>query len=411
MPRSSTLAMPNAASSRLLPGPYSEATVKEAARAALEEAGGAVTLGFAFASADYGERLEDFLELVQLHGHVPLLAGCSGSGVIGVGREVEQASGFSLLFLSLPEAELHTAILTERDVEEAASPEDWHRITGVGVGPGEVNAWISLVDPFGFPVEPWLESWNAAYPGVPTLGGLCSSGAGGTESAQADTVFVARNRERLDPGSALLIGLGGGVRVSPVLSQGCRPIGEPLTVTGTDGNLVLALGGKPAYAALAEAFESLSEEDKTRAQGNLFAGFASSEYVEEFKRGDFLIRTILGADSGSGAVALGAYPRVGQTLQWQLRDRRSADTDLLQRLGVGTGPGTGRGRQRPFASLVFSCNGRGRELFGSPDHDARALAKAVGPIPSAGLFCNGEIAPVSGRSFVHGYSVSIALFM
>ena len=207
------------------------------------------------------------------------------------------------------------------------------------------------------------------------------------------------------PGGAVLVGMQGGVAIRPLLSQGCRPIGEPLTITGSDANLVTALGGKPAYAALAEAFESLPDHEKVRAQGNLFAGLASSEYVEDFKRGDFLIRTILGADAGSGVVALGAYPRVGQTLQWQLRDRWSADVDLRERLSVQHRRGP-----QPFASLVFACNGRGTDLFGSPNHDAHALAQTIGKVPSAGLFCNGEIGPVGETSFVHGYTVSMALF-
>ncbi len=397
---SSPTTMSNTAASRLVLQPYTEEAVKEAARSALAEVGGRVSIGFVFASADYRDHLEDFLELIQLHGHVPLLVGCSGTGLIGTDEEAEQTSGFSLLLLHLPETKIHTATLQEHHVEEAQSAEDWHRITGVS--PGDVDTWISLVDPFGFPVEPWLAAWSEAYPGIDTIGGLCSSNLGGTQNEE---VFVIHNREVLDPGTAMLVGFKGGVTVHPLLAQGCRPIGEPLTVTGTDGNLVLALGGKPAYSALAEAFESLSDEEKTRAQGNLFAGLASSEYVEDFKRGDFLIRTILGADAGTGAVAVGAYPRVGQTLQWQLRDRQSAEADLRYRLAVeGSRP------LPPFAALLFSCNGRGRDLFGSANHDAHALAKAIGKFPSAGLFCNGEIGPIKGRSFVHGYTVSMALF-
>ena len=392
-------AMPNNAISRLTLKPYSEATVVQAAHSALDEIGGKVSLGFVFASTDYQEMLPDFLELIQLHGHVPLLAGCSGSGVIGTNREAEKAAGFSLLLLHLPETTIHACQLTAAQGEASHSPHDWHRITGVK--PGEVDAWIAFCDPFGFAVENWLQSWNEAYPGVPTMGGLCSGPEGSSEN-----VFISRDHTQLPAGSAVLIGLKGGVTLRPLLSQGCRPIGEPLTVTGTDGNLVLALGGKPAYAMLAEAFETLDDRDKARAQGNLFAGLASSEYIADFKRGDFLIRSILGADASSGAVALGAYPRVGQTLQWQLRDRVTADVDLRETLLRE------RGRKPlPFASLVFACNGRGMDLFGSPNHDAHALSQIIGAHPSAGCFCNGEIGPIGDTNFVHGYSVSMALFI
>lgn len=392
--------MPNTAASRLTLKPYSEAAVIEAAHSALTEVGGKVSLGFAFASGDYQASLPDFLELLQLHGHIPILAGCSGSGVIGINREAEKTVGFSLLVLHLPETQIHACELSAAQVDAAAgSPRDWHRVTGVA--PDQVDTWLAFCDPFGFPVESWLASWNAAYPGVPVIGGLCS-GPGGDD----EEVFVFHDHAPLAPGSALLVGLHGGVAVRPLLSQGCRPIGEPFTVTGTDGNLVLALGGKPAYAVLAEAFESLDDREKARAQGNLFAGLASSEYIQEFKQGDFLIRAILGADVHSGAVALGAYPRVGQTLQWQLRDRITADDDLRESLLHE------RGRKPPpFASLVFACNGRGQELFGAPNHDAHVLKQIMGSHPSSGCFCNGEIGPIGRANFVHGYSVSMAFFV
>lgn len=391
--------MPNSAASRLVIQPYSEETVIQAAKSALHEVGGHVSCGFVFASADYQASLPDFLELVQLHGHVPTLIGCSGSGLIGTDRESEQSTGFTLLLLNLPDTKLHICELKASDVEEVESTEDWHRIAGIK--PSEVDCWIVLADPFGFPAEPWLNTWTEAYPGIPVIGGLTSA-----VGAQPEDVFIFHDRSTLPPSGAILVGFKGGVKIRPLVSQGCRPIGEPLTVTGADGNLVLGLGGKPAYAALAEAFESLNDEEKAHAQGNLFAGLASSEYVDEFKRGDFLIRTILGADASSGAVALGAYPRVGQTLQWQLRDRRSADLDLRERLQSERSHHT-----NPFACIVFACNGRGSDLFGTTGHDAHALAQALGDVPSAGLFCNGEIGPVGDCSFVHGYTVSIALFV
>ena len=390
--------MSNAAASRLVLNPFSEESVAQAARAALQEVGGHVSLGFLFASSDYHSSLPDFLELAQVRAHIPILVGGSASGLIGIDEEAEARTGFSLLLLHLPQTQIHVCELEASHVESAESAEDWHASTGVG--PDQVDAWIALADPFGFPVEPWLAGWNESYPGVPTIGGLAS-----TVSGQGEDVFLFRDRQVLPSGGAVLIGLKGGVTVRPLLSQGCRPIGEPLTVTGVDSNLVLALGGKPAYATLAEAFESLSDTDKAHAQGNLFAGLASSEYVDDFKRGDFLIRTILGADSGSGAVALGAYPRVGQTLQWQLRDRKSADADLRERLAASQ-----KESPAPFASLMFACNGRGKDLFGAAHHDAHALNLTFGRMPSAGLFCNGEIGPVGDVNFVHGYTISAALF-
>jgi small ligand-binding sensory domain FIST len=189
-----------------------------------------------------------------------------------------------------------------------------------------------------------------------------------------------------------------------VVSQGCRPIGEPLPVTRADEHLLLELGSRPAYQVLEQAFNTLADADKQRARGNLFAGLAVDEYKEKFGRGDFLVRNILGADPASGAVVVGAHPRTGQTLQYQLRDAASADEELQTLLA----PFAAR-QEKPAASLLFCCNGRGKNLFGAPDHDAKAVANALGAAPSAGLFCNGEIGPVGGSNFLHGYTASIGL--
>lgn len=387
--------MSNAAASRLLLGAYSEPAVIEAARGALEEIGGHVSCAFAFASADYRPHLADFLELLQVHAHIPVLAGCSASGLIGTGTEAEMASGFALLCLHLPNTHLHPFHFSPDDVRKFGDGDGWR--AAMGIKSDEIETWITLANPFGVPVEPWMNAWNAAFPGVPSLGGLGSGGP------QGEDVFCFHDRELIEGGVAL--GFSGGVRVETLVSQGCRPIGEPLTITGANENFVLTLGSRPAYKVLVEIVESLPPSIRERASGNLFAGLAVSEYVEEFKTGDFLVRNLLGADPDAGAVAIGAHPRVGQTLQFQIRDFVSADEELVHLTGAAADRGV-----RPFASLVFACNGRGRHLFGEPSHDARRLAERFGPHPSAGFFCNGEIGPVGGRNFLHGYTASIALF-
>jgi small ligand-binding sensory domain FIST len=218
-------------------------------------------------------------------------------------------------------------------------------------------------------------------------------------------MFLFRDRGLVE--ATVAIGLRGGVRLETVVSQGCRPIGDALPITGADRNIITTLGSRPAYERLVEAIEGLSPLEKgLAAEGNLFAGLAMSEYVDEFKTGDFLVRNILAADPESGALALGASPRVGQTLEFQLRDRDSAHGELHRLLRAKQ-----RSRMKPFASLVFSCTGRGRFLFGEPHHDACALTEYLGTHPSAGFFCNGEIGPVGKRNFVHGYTASIGLLM
>lgn len=385
--------MPNRAASRLVLAEFSEAAVQEAARRTRAELAAEVTCAIVFFTPDYAEHLEDFLELIRVYGQAPLLVGCTGGSVIGAGVEAEDRPGFSLLLLHLPETRLNVFEFSQADVEASSGPAFWQMETGAGAD--DIDAWIVLADPYRLEGARWLAEWNVAYPGVPTLGGLAS----GREGA----VILCRDGRAIS-GDGLALGLRGGVAVRTIVSQGCRPIGEPLTITGARQNLLLSLGSKPAYTVLNDVFNRLSDHDKARARGNLFAGLAMSEYVHDYKRGDFLIRNILAADPDAGAVEVGSQLRVGQTLQYQLRDRDSADEDLRELCHGANAEG-----KRPFASFLFACNGRGRGLFAAPNHDAGVLAEVLGGHPSAGFFCSGEIGPVGSQNHLHGYTAAIAL--
>ena len=385
----------NRAASRLVLEPFSESIVTEVARDALRECGGKVTCGFVFVSSDYRPHLADFLELVQVHGHVPVLTGSSGMGLVGTATEAEGATGFSLLLLNLPGSTVHPVRLPVLEEDETFSVPTVRALGGRGAD--QCTAWIVVANSFQLPVEPWLDAWNSAWPGIPTVGGLASGGRTG------DDCFVFHDREIIEGGLAL--GFSGDVRVHTLVSQGCRPVGEPLTITGAEGHLVTTLGSRPAYEVLDETFGGLSAADKHIASGNLFVGLAMSEYVEEFKTGDFLVRNLLGGDPQAGVLAIGAHPRIGQTMQFQLRDRASADAELRHLTEGVKAAGV-----QPFASLLFPCSGRGVNLFGERDHDASVLRDSFGRHPSAGIFCNGEIGPVGAKSFVHGYTASVALF-
>jgi small ligand-binding sensory domain FIST len=357
------------------------------ASTAAREIGGRVSCAFAFCSSDYQDHLADFMELLQLHARAPIVAGCSGTGIIGPGVEHERASGFSLLLLHLPDTEI-----TQVPLQDGFDESTLRSRTN-----GAEASWIILANPLADRIESVLDPWNAALPGVPCIGGLASSAQG--EAG----IFVWNDRAEVEGGIA--IGFNRGVRVDALVSQGCRPIGEPWSITGAERNYIVSLGSRPAFDVLQETYQSLPNSDKERAQGNIFVGLAMSEYVDEFKTGDFLIRNLIGGDPKHGVIAIGGWPRVGQTLQFQLRDATSADQELRQLVDQRRS-GTGG----HFASLLFACSGRGQQLFATPNHDAEVLSHALGKIPSAGFFCNGEIGPVGGRNHLHGYTASAALF-
>jgi small ligand-binding sensory domain FIST len=246
-----------------------------------------------------------------------------------------------------------------------------------------------------------LHILSDAYPGKPVVGGLAS----GDPRVRRTHLFL---NERVYGEGAIAVALGGAYTVRTVVSQGCEPIGEAWTITGAEGHIIETIGQKPAYKVLVETLRALPPAMQWRAQRNVFVGLAMDEYRDEFRRGDFLIRNLMGADPERGALAVGAYPRVGQTVQFQLRDPQAADEDLRQLLASAKEE---LGDGSPVGALLCVCNGRGTGLFGKPDHDATLLAETFGEMPVAGLFCNGEIGPVGQRNFLHGYTASIALIV
>ncbi len=379
------------AASLVLSNTFSEKAVIAAATTLRDRIGGNAALGFLFATEDWLPHLEDTLELVRLHGHVPQLVGCSGWGVIGNRTELEAEPGLSLLFLAMPENCFEVFSLDE---EQLTSFPD-SLAASAAREKTDFSGWLILASPVFGGLERWLMEIHKACPGVPVLGGLASAASGEVALFQDG---------HLISGPVLAIGCKHPLQLRWLISQGCRPIGDPFPITKAEGNLILEIGNVPAYQTLESAFLSIPAEERVSVKNNLFVGLAVSEYIEEYRRGDFLIRNILGADPHTGALAIGASPRVGQTIQFQLRDARSAHEDLVE-----TAADLAKNVSDILGLVLFSCAGRGRGLFGTPNHDAAVLAETLGEIPLAGFFCNGEIGPVGGRSFVHGYTASAAV--
>ncbi|HXQ59133.1 MAG TPA: FIST C-terminal domain-containing protein, partial [Acidimicrobiales bacterium] len=159
--------------------------------------------------------------------------------------------------------------------------------------------------------------------------------------------------------------------------------------------------GRPALEqVLTQARDALSEQEMVLLEtGGLHLGRVINEHKEHFDRGDFLVRNVAGADRATGAIAVGDTIAVGTVVQFHLRDAATADEDLHALVGA----------QRADAALVFTCNGRGTRLFGEPHHDVRVLSEHLGAVPMAGFFAAGELGPVGGRNFLHGFTASVAL--
>ncbi len=376
-----------------------------ALRARIEQARGQLPDGRAdlallFLTPKLVPHAAEILEVVQVHARARLLVGCTGSGILSNGEEIEDGPAAAFVLLNLPGAILTPASFKSADVEEANGPAWWHAQTGVDAD--ATRGWLVFADPYTFDAEAWLHQWNEAYPGTPAVGGL----AGGAAQANQSHLFL--NQQVLTEG-AVAVAIAGSTSLEALISQGCRPIGKPWTVTAAERNLVQRIANLPALSVLQETFEGLPAADKARAGGNIFVGLAVNEYQEEHRRGDFLVRNLLAADPQSGVVAVGARVRVGQTLQFQFRDGRAAHEDLEFLLEGARARLAGR---RIQAACLCSCAGRGSRLFGFPHHDAERVHSAFGAaLPLGGFFCNGEIGPVAGRNFLHGYTAAVGLFV
>ena len=353
-----------------------------------------------FASSFYAEHFPAILARVRESTGGALLIGCAGQAIIGKNQELEDVPALSLLALTLPDAILSPVRITQSTLESCETPLAWREHLDVQLD--DANAWLLFADPFHLEIEHLLDGLAGAYGECPVLGGLASSsdpGARQTHIFLNDEVFT-------DGGVGLA--LGGSYTLLPLVSQGCEPIGETWTITSVRDNLIRTISNRPAYDMLVETFKGLPHEVQQRAQRNLLVGLAADEYLDTFQRGNFLVRPLIGVERGTGALAIGALPRIGQTVQFQMRDARAADLDLIELLDQVSAT---LGHQLPVAGVLCSCNGRGMGLFGTSHHDACAITRQLGDFPLTGLFCNGEIGPIGPRPFLHGFTASLALLI
>lgn len=354
-----------------------------AARVAAGLDGASGDLALVFGSIDHADGLARAARVARDRGLGRVVIGCTGESVVGGGREVEEGPALALWSASLPGAAIEPMAI-DHDGPTAAEAD-------------AVDALLVLGDPFRFDADGWLRRLGAERPGLRAFGGMASGGdAPGEDRLVIDGAFAGSGAV----GVALR-----GVAIDSVVSQGCRPIGRPMIVTKAEGNVVRELGRRPAVAVLQELFAELSTEDRDRVRSGLHLGQVIDEYRESFGRGDFLVRNVLGADR-EGGIAVGDTVRVGRTVQFHVRDADTADEDLRHLVGDAAAAGPVAG------ALLFTCNGRGSRLFPGPDHDVSVVRGRLGPgpVPVAGFFARGEIGPVGGRNFVHGFTASVVLF-
>jgi small ligand-binding sensory domain FIST len=332
-----------------------------------------------------------------------VVVGCSGGGVIGDGRELEQAAGLALLGASLPGIELTPFHVPAERTPDPAEPDDdpaaerarWNHALELDDGPDP--HLILLPDPFTWAGPELLESLDRAYPKGIKIGGLSSGGARPGEHR----LFCERSAHHR---GMVGVALRGPLEFDAVVAQGCTPIGVPMFVTRHQHQVIFDLDGRPAVEVLQRLFEELDDRNRARARNSLLLGVVMDPQREIYNRGDFLVRDLVGVDPQSGALATATPLYKNAVVQFHLRDADTARAELRELMAA-------KARDpAPAAALLFSCLGRGRGLYGEPDHDSALIREHLGAeLPIAGFFCNGEIGPVTGRTHLHGYTSALLL--
>jgi small ligand-binding sensory domain FIST len=321
------------------------------------------------------------------------LVGCGAGGVLGAGRELESGTATAVWAAALEDrGEVKPFHATAVDEGSGVALEGLPELDGA-------TAVIILSDPYTFPTDAALSYYAQKHPAVPVLGGLASS----HDEEAGGALFFG---EQAQLSGAVGVSLEG-VEVFPCVSQGAAPLGREVTITSAERNVIHELAGRPALQTVERIIAELGPRERALVAGGLLIGIVIDGGKPEYEQGDFLVRGVLGADPDSGSLVVGASVSEGQVVRLHARDARSADEDLRRALRLHTEAMAGA---PPAGALLFSCNGRGRAMFGAPDHDALAVEREFAGAPAAGFFAAGEIGPVGGRSFLHGFTATLAVF-
>lgn len=380
------------AGSALSTQPDTYSAAQDCAKRAVDELQGLdPELALFFYSPQHQEALEPAIERINEEVGRAIIIGCTTEAVIGESQEIEDGPALSIWVANFGGASLEGFAV---NLEDTA---DGQALVGFPLLGSNAGGVMLLADPMTFPTQALLAGLNADYPRLPIVGGMASGGFGDLGHTLVFNGEVKRS-------GAVGVVFGKDARMQPIVSQGCIPIGEPYVITSAERNVILELGGKAPLQRLRDIVLRMPREEQSLLQGTPpMLGLLVDEYNETPSQGDFLVRNVAQVNLESGALAVGDVVEVGQTVQFHLRDAKAAHQELSALL-------SSKITSLAEAAVMFVCNGRGSGLFGAPNHDIETVETELGHIPAAGMFCAGEIGPIGGRNFVHGYTASIAVF-
>lgn len=362
-------------------------------------------LGLLFISSAYRADVVDLWPMLKEELRIKHLLGCTGGGIIGGGREVEEHPAVSLTAAILPDVEVTPFVIHQDQMPSPdAGPREWRDLVKTPLE--KKPSFLILSDPFSIDSDALITGLDYAFPQSVKVGGLASGGMKPNENLlMSDAKIFSKG--------AVGVALSGDVFVEAIVAQGCRPIGEVITITASDGNVLIGVNNQTPLAYIQDLYGRLSPSDQELTQTSLFLGILMDPFKTDPKQGDFLVRNIIGVDPKKGILAIGAALRNGQTVQFHLRDAATSHDDMSLMLSKSQSAQLrtmAPGNPSESGAMLFSCLGRGQRLYGEPNHDSALFKSLIGDIPVGGFFCNGEIGPVGGKTYLHGYTSSIAVF-
>jgi small ligand-binding sensory domain FIST len=398
--------------------PSLEAALDDVIGQAQQSLNAPADLAIVFISTSFTSEYPRLLPLLNERLEVAHIIGCGGNGIIGQAfgttSEIEEEPALALTLAHLPGVKLQTFQLMSDDLPDPDSaPDRW--IDLIQVDPADQPDFILLADASSTKVSDLLQGLDYAYPGAVKIGGLTS----GPNLSDGSGLFCDRKLYRE---GAIGIALSGDIQVDTIVAQGCRPVGQPYRVTDAERNVVLQVEEQLAplvpgqlpetgkeqtpLEALQSVVDTLDDNDRELAQHALSVGIVRNEFKQALEPGDFLIRNLIGVDPRIGAVAIGDRIRPGQRIQFHLRDAEASAEDLEALLEKYIQSG----HSSPAGVLLFDCLGRGENFYDQADFDSDLFHRYIKNIPMTGFFCNGEIGPIGGTTFLHGYTAAFGIF-
>lgn len=338
-------------------------------------------LGFVYASDPLAASLDSIAARLREATGVRHWIGTGGAGVCASGCEHFDRGAIVVLVAALPERSFRVFdLLLDGRGDVASALGDW---TGPGaVGLGVVHGASSQADIAAAIAD--LHDATGAF----LVGGLSSAGSGIQIAGQPTEGGL----------SGVLIDAD--VPVITGLSQGCTPIGPVHEVTDCRGRWIQALDRRPALEVLKQDIGEVLARDLSRIGGYIHAAIP----LMGSDRADYVVRNLLGLDVHRGALAVGEELRRGDPLMLVKRDGSSAQSDLRRMLRDLLRRTDGRSIR---GALYHSCIARGPNMFGPDSAELKTIEEALGPVPLAGFFTNGELF----RNRLYSYTGVLTLFL